>query len=157
MDREGGEGRVTLRLNLKSFGMDGKGVARETSSSFKFHRVITTSEDKISVLVDLLCNCFWLCCVMPLPLSMFKDPSVGSSRCGASQDLQESGEVPVAAAKHGGDSVSAGSREDDEDDSVIPSASPAAAITGAFDSAYPWLPFFGCAQRALSHSFLASM
>lgn len=87
---------------------------------------------------------------------MFKDPAVGSSCCGASQDLQESGEVPVAAAKHGGDSVSAGSREDDEDDSVVPSASPVAAVTGAvFGSAYPWLPFFGYAERALSHSFLA--
>lgn len=135
--------------------MDGKDVARETSSSFKSHRVLTTREDKISVLIDL-CNCFWLCCLMHLPLTMFKDPAVGSSCCGASQDLQEPGEVPVAAAKHGGDSVSAGSREDDEDDFVVPSASPASAITGAFGSAYSWLPF-RYAERALSHSFLASM
>lgn len=137
--------------------MDGNGVARKTSYSVKSCRVLTMSEDKILVLIDLFCNCFWFCCLICLPLTMFKDLAVGSSCCGASQDLQESGEVLVAAAKHGGDSVSAGSREDDEDDSVIPSASPAAAITGAFGLAYPWSPFFGYAGRPLSHSCLAAM
>lgn len=68
---------------------------------------------------------------MALLLTMFKNPAMGSSCCGASQDLQESREVTMAAAKHGGDSVSARSRKDDEDNSVFPSASPSSLITGA--------------------------
>lgn len=53
--------------------------------------------------------------------------------------------------------MSAGSREDDEDASVVPSASPAAVTTGAFGSACVRLPFLGYTARALRHSFLASM
>ena len=47
--------------------------------------------------------------------------------------------------------MSAGSREDDEDDSVVPSASPAAVTTGAFGSACVWLPFLGYTAGALRH------
>lgn len=67
---------------------------------------------------------------MPL-LVMFKNPAMGSSCCGTSQDLQEPWKVTMAAAKYGGDSVSARSRKDDEDNSVFPSASPSSALAGA--------------------------
>lgn len=68
---------------------------------------------------------------MPLLLMMFKNPAMGSSSCGASQNVQESGEVTLAAAKHGGDFVSARSRKDDEDNSVFPPTSPSSVTRGA--------------------------
>lgn len=86
---------------------------------------------------------------MPLLLTMFKKPSVGSSCCGASQDLQESREVTMAAANHGGDSVSAGSRKDDEDSSVFPSASPSSAIRGVVVQTAE-LPSFAVEKEPLS-------